>query len=69
MFEGAVTWVTPMGYEAGHNAAGMHLYAATPDDPGGVESTLDVTHESRLPRLKIACDLPKHRRILLNAPG
>lgn len=59
---------SPMGFEADHYAGGMHLYAASMADPSAFEPTFHVNHQSRLPWVQIADDLPKYDGTLLHAP-
>ena len=59
---------TPMGFEADHYAGGMHLYAATLDDPSNFEPTFHVNYESKLPWLEIHDELSKYEGTLLNRP-
>ncbi len=57
-----------MGFEADHYPGGMHLYAATLEDPSDFEPTFHVNYESKLPWLQITDDLPKYEGTLLQAP-
>ena len=57
-----------MGYEADHYAGGMHLYAASLEDPDDFEPTFHVNYDSKLPWLRIDDDLPKYEGTLLGAP-
>ena len=59
---------TPMAFEAEHYSGGMHLYAATLDDPTQFEPTFHVNYESKLPWLKMEDDLKKYAGTLLHAP-
>ena len=59
---------SPMGFEADHYAGGMHLYAATLEDPRNFEPTFHVNYQSKLPWLQIDDDLPKYEGTLLHAP-
>ncbi len=59
---------SPMGFEADHYAGGMHLYAATLEDPEDFKPTFHVNYESRLPWLQIDDDLPKYEGTMLQAP-
>ena len=56
---------TPVGFEAAHYAGGMHLYAATLDDPTQFEPTFHVNYQSKLPWLAMNDDLPKYEGTLL----
>ena len=57
-----------MGFEADHYAGGMHLYAASLEDPADFEPTFHVNYQSKLPWLLIDDDLPKYEGTLLQAP-
>jgi hypothetical protein len=57
-----------MGFEAAHYPGGMHLYAASLEDPTDFEPTFHVNYGSKLPWLQINDDLPKYEGTLLNAP-
>jgi hypothetical protein len=59
---------SPMGYEADHYPGGMHLYAATLDDPATFRPTFHVNYENKLPWLTIDDDLPKYEGTLLTSP-
>ena len=59
---------SPMGFEADHYSGGMHLYAASLEDPDDFEPTFHVNYESKLPWLQINDDLPKYEGTLLQAP-
>ncbi|MEL7025760.1 MAG: GFA family protein [Pseudomonadota bacterium] len=59
---------TPMAFEADHYPGGMHLYAATLDDPQDFEPTFHVFCHSQLPWLALHDDLPKYPRSLLHSP-
>ena len=58
---------SPMGFEADHYPGGMHLYAASLDDPADFEPTFHVNYESKLPWLRMEDDLPKYEGKLLAA--
>ena len=49
-----------MGFEADHYAGGMHLYAASLENPADFKPTFHVNYQSKLPWLKMNDDLPKH---------
>ena len=49
-----------MGFEADHYPNGMHLYAATMDNPEDFTPTFHVNYKSKLPWLEMNDDLPKH---------
>lgn len=57
-----------MGFEAEHYPGGMHLYAASLENPEDFEPTFHVNYESKLPWLQMNDDLPKYEGTLLNAP-
>lgn len=59
---------SPMGFEADHYPGGMHLYAASMEDPGQFTPTFHVNYQSRLAWLGPEDDLPKHEGTLLHAP-
>lgn len=60
---------TPMGFEADHYPGGMHLYAATLDDPTRFEPTFHVNWQAKLPWFQMIDNLPKYEGTLLHAPG
>ena len=57
-----------MGFEAEHYAGGMHLYAASLEDPEDFQPTFHVNYQSKLPWLNINDDLPKYEGTLLHTP-
>ena len=57
-----------MGFEANHYAGGMHLYAASMENPEDFAPTFHVNYQSKLPWLAIADDLKKYEGTLLHAP-
>ncbi|MEO0568089.1 MAG: GFA family protein [Pseudomonadota bacterium] len=59
---------SPMGFEADHYAGGMHLYAASLEDPSDFHPTFHVNWKFKLPWLSMDDDLPKHDSTLLHAP-
>ena len=59
---------SPMGFEADHYAGGMHLYAASLQDPGDFKPTFHVNYESKLPWLEMQDELKKYEGTLLHAP-
>lgn len=59
---------SPMGFEADHYPGGMHLYAASLDDPADFEPTFHVNYLRKLPWLQMDDDLPKYDGTLLLAP-
>lgn len=56
-----------MGFEADHYAGGMHLYAASLDDPKIFKPTFHVNHENKLPWLEMQDELKKYNGTLLQA--
>ena len=58
---------SPVAFEADHYPGGMHLYAATLDDPTDFQPTFHVNHQSKLPWLLMDDDLPKYEGTLLHA--
>lgn len=59
---------SPLGFEADHYPGGMHLYAASMEDPEKFKPTFHVNYQSKLPWLEMNDDLPKHQGTLLNNP-
>ena len=59
---------SPMGFEAEHYPGGMHLYAASLDDPENFEPTFHVNYQSKLPWLQMNDDLDKYDGTLLQNP-
>ncbi len=59
---------SPLGFDADHYPGGMHLYAASLEDPGDFQPEFHVNYESRLTWLRIDDDLPKYQGTLLQAP-
>lgn len=57
-----------MAYEADHYPGGMHLYAASLENPENFQPTFHVNYQSKLSWLKIDDDLPKYDGTLLNGP-
>ena len=57
-----------MGFEADHYQGGMHLYAASLEDPEEFEPEFHVNYESKLTWLAMEDDLPKYSGTLLHAP-
>ena len=60
---------TPMGFVAEHYPEGMHLYAATLDDPKDFNPTFHVFAGEQLPWLSMEDDLDKYPKSLLYAPS
>lgn len=57
-----------MGFEADYYPGGMHLYAASLEDPSKFKPTFHVNYESKLPWLEMNDDLTKYNGTLLHAP-
>ena len=57
-----------MGFEADHYQGGMHIYAASLEDPRNFEPTFHVNYQSKLPWLQLLDDLKKNDGTLLHAP-
>ncbi len=55
-----------MGFEADHYAGGMHLYAASLENPEDFKPTFHVNYQSKLPWLEMNDDLPKHEGRLVD---
>lgn len=58
----------PIGFEAAHYPGGMHLYAASLEDPAAFTPTFHVNHASKLPWLDLKDDLETFDSTLLNTP-
>jgi len=58
----------PMGFEADHYPGGMHLYAASLENPSDFEPEFHVNYQDKLPLLHMTDDLPKYQGTLLHAP-
>ena len=58
---------SPIGFEADHYAGGMHLYAASLENPLNFQPTFHVNHGSMLPWLNIQDDLKKYESTLLHS--
>ena len=59
---------TPMAFEADHYDGGMHLYAASLDDPTVFQPTFHVFYGQKLPWLPMDDDLAKYEGSLLSTP-
>ena len=59
---------SPIGFEAAHYPGGMHLYAASLEDPADFRPEFHVNYQSKLPWLEITDDLPKYDGTLLQQP-
>ena len=60
---------SPLGFEADHYPGGMHLYAASLEDPADFAPSFHVFWGGKLPWLSLEDDLPKYPRSLLHAPA
>ena len=58
---------SPIGFEAVHYAGGMHLYAASLEDPNNFKPTFHVNYGSKLHWLEIEDNLKKYDSTLLYA--
>ena len=58
---------SPMGFEADHYPGGMHLYAASLDNPEDFKPTFHVNYESKLPWLEMQDDLTKYEGTLFES--
>ena len=58
----------PIGFEADHYPGGMHLYAASLDNPENFKPEFHVNYQSKLDWLEITDDLPKYEGKLLDGP-
>ena len=59
---------SPIGFEADHYPGGMHLYAASLEDPEDFKPTFHVNYKSKLSYLEMEDDLIKYDTTLLHAP-
>lgn len=59
---------TPMGFVADHYEGGMHLYAASLDNPEQFTPTFHVNYESKLDWLALEDKLQKYEGTLLHNP-
>lgn len=59
---------SPIAFEADHYPGGMHLYAASLENPADFEPTFHVNYKSKLPWLQMNDDLPKYDTTLLHSP-
>lgn len=57
-----------MGFEAEHYPGGMHLYAASMENPEDFIPTFHVNYQSKLPWLEMNDGLKKFNGTLLHAP-
>lgn len=58
-----------MGFEADHYPGGMHLYAASLENPEDFHPTFHVNWQSKLPWLHMTDDLPKYDGRLVDSPN
>ena len=58
---------SPIGFEADHYAGGMHLYAASLENPADFSPTFHVNHGSKLPWLRLVDDHGKYDDTLLHS--
>ena len=58
---------SPMGFEADHYPGGMHLYAASLDNPEDFKPTFHVNYESKLPWLEMQDDLTRYEGTLFES--
>ena len=59
---------SPMGFVAEHYPGGMHLYAASLENPEEFKPSFHVNAESKLSWLKLKDDLREFEGTLLNTP-
>jgi len=59
---------SPVGFEANHYPGGMHLYAASLENPEDFKPTFHVNYHSKLSWLTLEDDLTKYDSTLLHAP-
>ena len=59
---------TPMAFEAAHYPGGMHLYAATLEEPSQFQPEFHVWEGEQLPWLGLEDELTKYPKSLLHAP-
>jgi len=57
-----------MGFEADHYPDGMHLYAASLENPKDFKPIFHVNYKSKLPWLDMQDELTKYDTTLLHAP-
>ena len=60
---------SPIGFEADHYPSGMHLYAASLEQPEKFKPTFHVNSQSRLPWLQLTDELEKFDGTLLHSPN
>ncbi len=58
---------SPVGFEANHYPGGMHLYAASLEDPEEFQPTFHVNYGSKLPWLDMHDELTKYKGTLLES--
>ena len=59
---------SPIGFEANHYTGGMHLYAASLDNPEDFKPTFHVNYKSKLHWLEMHDELTKYNGTLLESP-
>jgi len=59
---------SPLGFEAEHYEGGMHLYAASMEEPDKFKPSFHVNYHSKLEWLEIHDELKKYDSTLLHAP-
>ena len=59
---------SPMGFVADHYPGGMHLYAASMEEPDAFAPEFHVNHHAKLPWLRLEDDLTKFDTTLLETP-
>lgn len=59
---------SPLGFEADHYPGGMHLYAASLEDPDNFAPDFHVNTQAQLPWLDVNDQLPRYQGRLLNGP-
>jgi len=59
---------SPIAFEAEHYNGGMHLYAASMENPEDFRPEFHVNYQSKLAWLPISDDLPKYDGTLLHVP-
>ncbi len=60
---------SPIGFEADHYPGGMHLYAASLENPEDFKPTFHVNKQSKLPWLQMNDNLDAFEGTLLNTPN
>ena len=60
---------SPIGFEAAHYPEGMHLYAASLENPADFRPSFHVNSQSKLPWLKLTDELDEFEGTLLHTPN